>query len=80
MTVGVPYILSLEAKDKNKSKVELIQIFTEQQQGQGVFKCDNEGVDISNDTLVAQKEGKITFSYMIDDEEIVRRTINVKNR
>lgn len=80
LTVGVPYILSLEAKDENKSKVELIQIFTEQQQGQGVFKCDNEGVDISNDTLVAQKEGKITFSYMIGDEEIVQRTIKVKNR
>ena len=80
LTVGVPYILSLEAKDENKSKVELIQIFTEQQQGQGVFKCDNEGVDISNDTLVAQKEGEITFSYMIGDEEIVRRTIKVKNR
>ena len=80
LTVGVPYILSLEAKDENKSKVELIQIFTEQQQGQGVFKYDNEGVDISNDTLVAQKEGEITFSYMIGDEEIVRRTIKVKNR
>ena len=80
LTVGVPYILSLEAKDENKSKVELIQIFTEQQQGQGVFKCDNEGVDISNDTLVANQKGIITFSYMIGDEEIVRRTIKVKNR
>ena len=56
LTVGVPYALSLQAKDnkdKKKSKVELKQIFTEQQQG--VFKCDNEGVDISNDTLVAKK-------------------------
>lgn len=81
LTVGVPYVLSLQAKDKKKkSKIELEQIFTEQQQGQGVFKCDNEGVDISIDTLVAQKEGEITFSYMIGDEEIVRRTIKVKNR
>lgn len=81
LTVGVPYALSLQArdnKDKKKSKVELKQIFTEQQQG--VFKCDNEGVDISNDTLVAKKEGIITFFYMIGDEEIVRRTIKVKNR
>ena len=78
LTVGVPYTLSLQAKDKKNSKVELEQIFTEQQQG--VFKCDNEGVDISNDTLVAKKEGVITFFYMIGDEEIVRRTIKVKNR
>lgn len=78
LTVGVPYTLSLQAKDKKNSKVELEQIFTEQQQG--VFKCDNEGVDISIDTLVAQKEGEITFFYMIGDEEIVQRTIKVKNR
>lgn len=76
--VGESYTLSLQARDKKKSKVELEQIFTEQQQG--VFKCDNEGVDISNDTLVAPKEGVITFFYMIGDEEIVRRTIKVKNR
>ena len=81
LTVGVPYVLSLQAKDKiMKSKIELEQIFTEQQQGQGVFKCDNEGVDISIDTLVAQEAGEITFSYMIGDEEIVQRTIKVKNR